>query len=127
MSDTIETLADLEQIEHDKWLRMAIEKMQAKMHVLDDRIILIPAKAPEKIGRIWIPEVARENMRSLEGTVVSMGPGMKTKKGGRWPMPDLKPGDHVFYGPKYGGTSYEYDGVVYLILREDYVHAVREP
>lgn len=99
---------------------------KVRLEPLSDRVVILPKEPPDKIGLIVIPDSVKEDMRSLEGTVVAVGPGMRKKTGGRWPMPDIKEGDHVFYGPKYGATSFKLNGVVHLVMREDYIHAVKE-
>jgi chaperonin GroES len=101
------------------------ERSSIRFMPLGARVVLLPEEPPEKIGHIIIPDNARENMRSMKGTAVAVGLGMRTKDGKRWPI-DVKVGDTVYYGPKFEGTSIEVDGQKLLVVRDDYVHAVEE-
>lgn len=68
--------------------------------LLGDRLLIRPDKPPEKIGSLFVPAgLARalQQKSGLIGTVVNIGPGMLTRDGGRWPMPDVRPGDRVVY------------------------------
>lgn len=68
--------------------------------LLGDRFLIRPDKLPEKVGSLFVPAgLARELQQKsgLVGTVVYMGPGMLMRDGGRWPMPNVRPGDRVVY------------------------------
>ncbi len=93
---------------------------------LGDRIVIRPDPEPEKVGSIIVPESVRGkgSMRQTcrRGEVLAMGPGMPTLKGGRWPMPDVKPGDKIlFFGD--GAVKLEWEGEQLVILRDDFVFA----
>lgn len=96
---------------------------------LGDRIVIRPDPPPEKIGNIHIPDSLRNrgSMRQecQRGTVLAMGPGMPTLRGGRWPMPDLKPGDRVVFFND-GGIKIRIGDEDLLSLRDDFVHCVEE-
>ena len=66
---------------------------------LQDRVLVLPAPAEEKVGGIIIPDTAKE--KPLQGTVVATGKGTKDEE------MLLKKGDKVLYG-KYSGTELEY-------------------
>lgn len=67
---------------------------------LGDRIFVKADAAPEKVGNLFIPSAAAAKLRrevGCTGIVRHIGPGMLTKNGGRWPMPDVRIGDRVIY------------------------------
>ena len=81
------------------------------MKPINDRIVVKPAPADEKTrGGIIIPDTAKE--KPQRGEVVAVGPG----KDGN--LMTVAKGDIVLYG-KYAGTELSYEGVDYLIMRED--------
>jgi chaperonin GroES len=81
------------------------------MKPINDRIVVKPAPADEKTrGGIIIPDTAKE--KPQRGEVVAVGPG----KDGN--LMTVAVGDIVLYG-KYAGTELNYEGVDYLIMRED--------
>lgn len=83
---------------------------------LADRVLIEPAAAEEKtIGGIIIPDTAKE--KPLQGKVVATGNGTKDEE------MVVKEGDTVLYG-KYAGTELEYDGVKYLIMRQNDILAI---
>jgi chaperonin GroES len=100
------------------------------------RVVVLPKPLAEKTtGGIWIPEsadtiaqasVKAGRTRSLEGTVVAVGPG---KWHGDVFVPTrLKPGDEVFYGSFSGmPVINEEDGQTYFILTEAEISLVRRP
>ncbi len=84
---------------------------------LADRVLVLPARAEEKVGGIIIPDTAKE--KPQRGKVVAVGNGTKDEE------MILKVGDEVLYG-KYAGTELENDGEKYLIMRQSDVLAVVE-
>jgi chaperonin GroES len=98
--------------------------MTVSFRPLSDRILVKPDVAEERVGRIIIPDAAKE--KPARGVIVAMGPGVLHKNGGRMPMPDVRPGDRVYYS-KYSGTEIKLDGAQHLVMREDDVMAVVEP
>jgi co-chaperonin GroES (HSP10) len=80
-----------------------------ELRILTSRILVRPDPLPEKIGMIIIPDNVREKHQAKQpitfGTVIAVGPGLKTKDGGRWPMSGVKPGDRVIF--KYAEGSYK--------------------
>jgi len=81
------------------------------MKPINDRVVVRPAAAEEMTkGGIIIPDTAKE--KPQRGEVVSVGPG---KDGIAM---TVNTGDIVLYG-KYAGQDLNYEGVDYLIMRED--------
>ena len=86
------------------------------MKPIADRVIIKPAPAEEKTkGGIIIPDTAKE--KPQRGEVIAVGPG----KDGN--MMTVTPGDLVLYG-KYSGQEISFEGVDYLIMREDEILVV---
>ena len=82
---------------------------------LEDRVLVLPAQAEEKVGGIIIPDTAKE--KPQHGTIVAAGNGTKDEE------MILKEGDEILYG-KYSGTELEVEGTKYLIMRQSDVLAV---
>ena len=81
------------------------------MKPINDRVVIKPAQAEETTkGGIIIPDTAKE--KPQRGEVVAVGPG---KEGSAM---TVAKGDAVLYG-KYAGQEITYEGVDYLIMRED--------
>ena len=117
-----------------------------ELRILTSRILVRPDPLPEKIGMIIIPlqDHAREKHHQKQqitfGTVIAVGPGMKTKDGGRWPMSGVKPGDRVLF--KYAEGSYKLqldvdveddegnirtvEDVLHLVIRDGFLEGVVE-
>jgi len=90
---------------------------------LQDRILVERVEEVEKTkGGIIIPDTAKE--KPAEGKIIAMGNGRVGDDGKVIPM-DLKVGDTVLFS-KYGGTEVKFDGVDYLIMRQDDVLGVVE-
>jgi chaperonin GroES len=78
---------------------------------INDRVVVKPASAEEKTqSGIIIPDTAKE--KPQRGEVIAVGPG---KEGN---LMTVQVGDVVLYG-KYAGQELNYQGVDYLIMRED--------
>lgn len=93
------------------------------MRPLNDRLVVRPRPAEETIGsgRLEIPDTARE--KPLEGTVISVGPGLLNETTGlRMPL-DIQLGERVIYS-KYAGAEFELDGETVLLLNESDILAV---
>ena len=85
---------------------------------LADRVLIEPTAAEEvTMCGIIIPDSAKE--KPLKGKVLAVGNGTKDE-----PM-QLKAGDTVLYG-KYAGTEIEFEGIKYLMMRQNDVLAVIE-
>jgi chaperonin GroES len=83
---------------------------------LSDRI-LVQRLEDEQITKsgIIIPDTAKE--KPQQGKVVAVGNGKLLDNGTRI-EPPVKAGEKVLFG-KYAGTEVKFDGIEYLILRED--------
>ncbi len=64
---------------------------------------------------LFIPETAKEKPQEAE--VIAAGPG-KVLDSGVIVSSGLKPGDRILFG-KYSGTEIKFEGIDYLILRQD--------
>lgn len=83
---------------------------------LGDRVLVKQNEDKEQVkGGIIIPDTAKE--KSLEATVIAVGPGKRDEQGQRLPM-DVAVGDRVLIS-KYGGTEVKYDDQTYMLLRQD--------
>lgn len=81
------------------------------MKPINDRVVVKPAAADEKTtGGIIIPDTAKE--KPQRGEIIAVGPG---KDGNKM---TVKKGDSILYG-KYAGQEINWEGVDYLIMRED--------
>jgi chaperonin GroES len=88
---------------------------------LHDRILVQRLDDGEQqVGGIIIPDSAKE--KPQRGTVVAAGAGKVDDEGRRVAM-DVKAGDTVLFG-KYSGQDIKFDGVDYLIMKEDDVLAI---
>jgi chaperonin GroES len=78
---------------------------------LHDRVLVKRTNEEERSkGGIIIPDTAKE--KPQRGEVIAVGPGKDDK------AMTVKIGDTVLYG-KYAGQDLNYQGVDYLIMRED--------
>ena len=84
---------------------------------LGDRILIKRLEDDEETtsGGIIIPDTAKE--KPQEGEVIAVGKGRLLDNGSRQPI-DAEVGNKILFG-KYSGTEVKYEGVEYLILRED--------
>ncbi|MBR1644243.1 MAG: co-chaperone GroES [Bacteroidales bacterium] len=83
---------------------------------LADRVLIQPAEAEQKTASgIIIPDTAKEKPQS--GKVVAVGKGTKDHE------MTVKVGDTVLYG-KYSGTEINYEGNVYMIMKESDIYAI---
>lgn len=82
---------------------------------LQDRVLVerkpVETKTP---GGIIVPD--NNNEKPQEGTVVAVGPGLRTDKGDLIPM-TVKTGDKVLFG-KFSGTEVKIDDKEFLIVTE---------
>lgn len=89
---------------------------------LGERVLVEPiAKEVTTASGILLPETAKE--KPQEGKVVAVGSGVLVE-GKRIPL-EVKPGDRVLFS-KYAGTEIKVDGVEYLIMKENDIHAILE-
>ena len=82
---------------------------------LEDRILIKPIEPETKTSSgLFLPETAKE--RPMQGTVVSVGPGLLLDNGEPPPLNEKK-GDTVVYG-KYAGPEIEIKNNKHVIMRE---------
>ncbi|MBV1924485.1 MAG: co-chaperone GroES [Flavobacteriaceae bacterium] len=90
--------------------------MALKIQPLSDRVLVAPQEAETKTSSgIYIPDSAKE--KPQQGKVVAVGKGNKDHQ------MTVKVGDIVLYG-KYSGSELKYEGIDYLIMREDDILAI---
>lgn len=95
------------------------------------KLLVRPDEIPKDlmVGSILIPDTLKakliQDSGGLKGTVVALGPGMLTKWGTRWPMPDCKPGDRILFS-QYAGSEIQFKGAAHLVMRDDDVIGVIE-
>ena len=88
---------------------------------LGDRIVIELVESEEKTASgIVLPDSAKE--KPQEGKVVAVGTGRILESGERVAL-DVAVGDRIIFS-KYAGTEVKYQGVEYLILRENDILAV---
>lgn len=94
----------------------ARSKTPAGIRPVKDRVLVKRVdKGDEKVGRLYVPDSARE--KPLEAEVVAVGSGRVLKNGAKVPL-QLKPGDRVLVG-KWSGSEVKLGDIEYLILREE--------
>ncbi|MBF0237933.1 MAG: co-chaperone GroES [SAR324 cluster bacterium] len=83
---------------------------------MQDRVVIKRVVAEEKTASgLFIPDSAKE--KPQEGEVIAVGKGKRQNNGERI-APGVSKGDRVLFS-KYAGTEIKFDGVEYLIMRED--------
>jgi chaperonin GroES len=87
---------------------------------IDDRVLVLPDEAKDKVGEIFLPEASKEAPQ--EGTVVATGPGLFKMDGERMPL-QVKVGDRVILN-KFGGVEVEYNKVKYKLLPQNEVMGI---
>jgi len=93
------------------------EEIFTSFKPLNDQI-LVERVAHEEItyGGLYIPDSAKE--LPLEGTVIAVGPGARSKNSGeRIPM-SVKPNDIILFG-KYSGTEITINDKKFLLMKEE--------
>lgn len=89
---------------------------------LGDRVVIQLVEKEEKTASgIVLPDSAQE--KPQEAKVIAVGSGIVVD-GERIAL-EVKEGDHIIYS-KFSGTEVKYDGIEYLILREDDILAIVE-
>lgn len=79
------------------------------LHVLDDKVAIIPVRDPDKYGHIIIPDSVREDKRPDQGVVYAIGPNVR----------DVTVGDHVLFSPYSGHKVSVVDiGVLHIMPEE---------
>ncbi len=93
----------------------------ARVTPLRDRVLVRRLEeAEQKVGGIIIPDTAKEKPQQAE--VIAVGSGRLLDSGERM-APAVKAGDQVLLG-KWSGTDVKFDGIEYLIVKEDEILGV---
>ncbi|MGG3451756.1 MULTISPECIES: co-chaperone GroES [Bacillaceae] len=88
---------------------------------LGDRVVIELVESEEKTASgIVLPDSAKE--KPQEGKVVAVGTGRVLESGERVAL-EVAEGDRIIFS-KYAGTEVKYEGVEYLLLRENDILAV---
>jgi chaperonin GroES len=102
-------------------LHIFLRRLFDLLRPLGDRIIIELVESEEKTASgIVLPDSAKE--KPQEGKVVAVGTGRVLESGERVAL-DVAVGDRIIFS-KYAGTEVKYQGVEYLILRENDILAV---
>jgi chaperonin GroES len=96
-----------------------------KFRPLHDRVVIRRFDAEEKtVGGIIIPDTAKE--KPMEGEVVAVGPGTRSKDGAVHPL-GVQAGDRVLFG-KWSGAEIKLDGEELIIMSEtDLMGVIENP
>ncbi len=90
--------------------------MAINIKPLADRVVIQPVAAETQTASgLYIPDSAQEKQQ--KGKVVAVGSGKKDHD------MTVKVGDTVIYG-KYAGSELKFDGVDYMIMKEDDILAI---
>jgi chaperonin GroES len=85
---------------------------------LYDRLLVKRFNEEERTkGGLYVPDTAKE--KPVQGEVVAAGNGRVADDGKVTPL-SVKKGDKILFG-KYSGTEVKFDGIEYLIVKEDEV------
>lgn len=94
-----------------------------RIRPLADRIVVELKETESKTaGGIVIPDTA-DKEKPMQGTVLAIGNG-RYVDGSLQPL-QVKVGDSILFG-KYAGTNVKFDGLEYLVMREEDVMGVLE-
>jgi chaperonin GroES len=97
--------------------------MASPIRPLHDRLLVKRLEEDQTTpGGIVIPDAAKE--KPSKGEVIAVGTG-KPLDNGELRRLEVKVGDKVLFG-KYAGNEVKFDGIDYLVLREDDVIAIFE-
>jgi chaperonin GroES len=83
-------------------------------------VIIEPIKAPEKIGAIFVPELAKD--KPTRGIVVAIGPGRWSEQGVRIPM-TVAVGDEVVFN-FYSASQIDFNGVELRMVHEHEINCI---
>lgn len=93
-----------------------------ELKLLQDRVVIKQDAADTMYGKLHLPEEAHNKPK--KGVIRFVGPGLRTKKGGFWPMDSaIAVGAHVIYHV-YAGQEIELFGEELLVMRAQDLHAV---
>ncbi len=94
-----------------------------KIRPLQDRVLVERVDQEEKSsGGIIIPDTAQE--KPMEGKIMAVGKGARTKEGKVYPL-DVKKGDRILFG-KWSGTEVKLEGKDVMVMKESDIMGVIE-
>lgn len=76
--------------------------------VINDRVAIVPVENPDKIGSLWVPDMAKDRLN--QGFVKYKGPEVKS----------LKIGDYVLFSGYAGTLTYVEGEGKFIIMPEDF-------
>ena len=86
-----------------------------KLRPLQDRVLVRRAEPEARTaGGIFIPEAVQE--KPVEGEIIAVGPGARSKDGELVPM-EVKDGDRVLFN-KWSGTEIKHEGEELMIMTQ---------
>ena len=91
-------------------------KSKLRYEPIYDRILVKPDDVVTQIGRIIVPDAAKE--KPIRGVVVEVGRGRFSEATQNYVPLLMEVGEYVQYG-KYQGKDVKLDGEMYCILKED--------
>ena len=90
--------------------------MHKQLIPVEDKVIIRPSpKEDQTSGGVYLPDIAKEE--TCIGTVISIGPGLKSYHDGKRMEMKVSVGDEVLYS-KLSGDAFEFNGERYVIFRE---------
>src|SRR5690242_16006239 len=87
---------------------------------LNDRVLVERIEDKEKIGAIFIPDIARE--KSFKGKVLAVGPGKREKNGVRRPLA-VSVGQTVLFNSRWDDLTSGYEKPT---SHQDRLHLIQE-
>ena len=86
--------------------------MPSTIKVLNQNVLIHPIEAPDKIGRIYIPETSRRRVN--QGIIVALGRNVES----------LEVGDHVMFSGYTGDKITIADGGIFHVAHESHIDCV---
>lgn len=90
----------------------------------EDRVIVKPETLADKVGSLFIPDIAKGEPK--KGTVMRVGPGLACKHCGVPKAIDLVEGAVVVF-PEGAGHDFELDGEKYKVIRASDIQLIEDP
>ena len=86
--------------------------MPSTIKVLNRNVLIHPIEAPDKIGRIYVPETSRRRVN--QGIIVALGRNVES----------LEVGDHVMFSGYTGDKITIADGGIFHVAHESHIDCV---
>ena len=87
-----------------------------------DLVVVRREPYKNKLGLV-LPDKAKERLATDQGTVVSVGPGMRAPLTGEHIPMSVQVGDEVMFG-EYSGSPFKHAGLQYLLMPEKDIVAI---